>query len=714
MNFGSYSELEKEIDRLKNNLEKSLEYKKVAENSSSLHFDDKAKSLNRLEGEINSLENQIKSLEEIQKAYNEYIDNLKEIQDLYNSIEKVENLEEKLNSLRDKVSKAKSLLPESLLKEAMQKIQEYIKTRNNNVVKPKIEFHENEFQVSFKEEIDKLVSQMNNILKDKSVEELRYGDLINSKNDLLRLIPVKEELFSRIKASQKLIDKATYEELMSQNVLITKKIDESMKSIDANKRERDAIKKLINKELKDDKKKISILDKKRNEFEDKVNNPEKYKLSQEEVDKLIFALKVISDDRNMLIGRVRELNVNLNRVNDGIAIKKEFKDSLLVEPKTKSDFKAFELSNPKPKPKAKPEPSKTQNGNSSSSSSTKSAPDNKAPVKGSEEKRKTGEKEIPKAVNPNSIEDLIKNGKLPRFLDFDNLKKIFYALNIPVKDKNTVLNPEQIDRLQNDHEIQVLLLCEKVYDRNEKKVSEYDLLISKYESILKDKMKNHDHIKNFSPAYIQKVQNLLGKLKYERAMYIERNQRLKANLKIGNLDLEYSGKNVLANIDDKNNAMLLDTVASVKNDKLRSKYQKLDGLREKKYKSKFRNKIHEKRIQKVLKRIEELKSKKAAIASKQTQIINSNTDLYIKKVTERLQKYSNRQNSIERSVDKINDIGERIEMNHQERKDLLDDYRKEPNFLDKMSIAFEDGRLERETDRLETQRDIENLIGRLR
>lgn len=316
----------------------------------------------------------------------------------------------------------------------------------------------------------------------------------------------------------------------------------------------------------------------------------------------------------------------------------------------------------------------------------KSAP--KTPKKPSS--RKKGDKTPEPVVKEDTIDDLIAKGVLPKYLNREDLLYICEQLGIKVVDKDTVLTKEQIVRLQEDHEIQMALLNQRIYDRNLTKIEEYDKLIARYETILKEM-----NAENFSPKYMENVNDLLTKCKAEKKKYTDRNAKLLVKTR-ADLEKAFSGR-----------AMRF-------NNNIRAQYEKLDQLQKDKevYKSKFKQRRLDSRIKSTLKTIERLKGKKATIASKQQQIVNDNDQKYIDRVTEKLQAYLAKQKRVERSVDKINKISERIGLNKEEMRNLEEDIKNEEHFFERIGMRIEDGRIKRETSRLSNEMGREDFYGR--
>ena len=290
-----------------------------------------------------------------------------------------------------------------------------------------------------------------------------------------------------------------------------------------------------------------------------------------------------------------------------------------------------------------------------------------------------------------TIENLIKAGKLPKFLKIEDLLAICKIYNIPAVDKTTVLTPQQIKLLTEDYEIQVALLNQRIYEHNQTKIEQYDKLIAKYEAILKDKINE----RNFSPEYIKRVEDLLRKCQEERKQFVDRNEKIRLMTR-EELAHEFKGR------------------AMNVNNNIRERYQELARLEEekKKFKSKFRQRRIDAKIQKLLSRIERLKGKKATIATKQQQIVNNNNQKYIDKVTARLTDYMRRQRELEHSVDRMNELGERIDRSREEIDSLTEDIKNERNFFERVGMRIENGRLKREAGRLEDELLDEDYYGR--
>ncbi len=662
----------KEAQRLYNNIEKIQ--------TSSMSDAQKASLISAIDPEYKVVKDKIQALLQIQQRYTMYLTDLREYLEI--DVSKASNKEEakdRRKKLREKLEETYKFIPANLKKELAAKAKEleasYKKAAPTEA--PKIA---PSGPRDFKTAYTALEINFNNALGYKTLDEMGIRNLRNTEKKYNELNEKVKELLADFKANSKGLtaeEKADLEKKIPElQAKIEQRIQETRMVREAKLAQKVEIKNQISvakQNIQDIEKEIRDL---QHEIQDDFVNGVDRNVIQKKYDLITFKTNEIRHYEEL----IRQLEEDLKVIEKGGKL--ETREPILpLEDERKKGTPAPKVDPPKvdpPKKDApKPEP-------------TKPDPTPK-PGTPTPEDRKKGDKPVVREDRSKTLDELVAEGKLPKYLKREELVLICAALNINAEAKDALLNPEQIQRLAEDHEIQMAMLNQKIFDRNQTKIAQYDKLISQYESILKDKL----NTRNFTPEYIAKVQTLLGKCKEERQNYINKNEKMKLQTHDAILE-EYDGR------------------AMGVNDKLREKYQQLDELRKQKdnYKSKFKQNRLEARIKRVQKRIDRLKGKKATMASKQQQIVNENSQKYIDRVTEKLQRFMERQVRIEQSIDRINDLGNRIDKNLEEIDSLEEDIKNERNFFERVGMRIEDGRLKRQTGRLENELDRENRAGR--
>ena len=157
------------------------------------------------------------------------------------------------------------------------------------------------------------------------------------------------------------------------------------------------------------------------------------------------------------------------------------------------------------------------------------------------------------------------------------------------------------------------------------------------------------------------------------------------------------------------------------NDKLRDQYRVLDEQRQMKAEatSKKMKSRMDKKINRTLSRIEKLKTKKSKVAASQVRIVNEHSDRYISRMTERQQRYIDRQATVTRNVEEINRLASRITKANEELLNVQNDLsastgKRMADRLDRMALRQESRNLQRETARLmakqgRTQKQIQHM-----
>ena len=327
------------------------------------------------------------------------------------------------------------------------------------------------------------------------------------------------------------------------------------------------------------------------------------------------------------------------------------------------------------------------------------------------------EEETPSEPTPEPVVDsltsLQERGVLPSNLSAGQLLMICHQLGIPAANMDFVLNPEQIGRLKADSEIQKAQLNLNVVNKHKKRIEQYDKLIAQYDALLNDKIKEG----TFSPEYIAKVQALKERLESERASYQDKIDAIHADSIDELFDFSNNPGNLVSNI----RAGAIDERESGMNDKLRDQYRVLDEQRQMKAEatSKKMKSRMDKKINRTLSRIEKLKTKKSKVAASQVRIVNEHSDRYISRMTERQQRYIDRQATVTRNVEEINRLASRITKANEELLNVQNDLsastgKRMADRLDRMALRQESRNLQRETARLmakqgRTQKQIQHM-----
>ncbi len=695
-------------------------------------YSDLQREIQRYQSEVDRLNDAQKqylnNLIEMQKAYNTFVNNLQAIQQI--DVANASNMEEaqnRLETLQNEIIEARKILPESLQREIRENAVANQVDLNNGASRESTAETQN--NVDYRSEYERLTNEFNQILGDRDLDEIGLNDFDEIERKYNEVSAKRNDLFDAVNGLKDQVSEEELNDLLGIDSGLKEKIDREINEFNIIKETKQAFKEDKEKEIESLKEKMEATKEQQADIENKIKELLGNGLFDSIVDKYReIATKLqesLTEDEKKLEKLNDELGIILNggkiemttSVDDIIKQTQEEVEERdrEIEAQNQAQSEAqTQQSQPQPKPQTQAQSQQQSNSQSQSQSQTQHNPQAQgqsqqqtppiAPTgntQGAANQNRTQTVTPPQPKLPNTLDNLVKSGKLPKNLSRAELVRICGELNIEISNRDTVLSDEQIERLTNDHEIQVALLNQRIADRNKRKISEYDKLITKYESIIQDKMEG----KEFSDEYVAKVETLLERSKEERQIYVDRNERITA----------YDHSEVLGGISEIRDYGLDDKATGI-NDKLRAQYEKLDSLREerKESRSKFKQKIGDSRIKKTLAKIEKLKGKKAVISDKQTQIVNKNASKYISKMSKKIKKHLTRQGRVEMSVDKINDLSQRIERNSQERQGIAFDRQAETRLLDRIGMAFEDKVLGAQTATLEGQRKMEEFVGRLR
>lgn len=725
MEINTYSDLVNEIRNLRNEQNHLNDLQRQLDES-NLDAEQRRREQQSITDHTRNTTRRLNELLAMQNAYNIMLENIRALRniDVENAPDR-QVAEEWVEELSDAIIEARTHLPESLQQEIRDRIQmtkeefEDIVPENEQNVEPVQINQQNTTQQvpvnptpvreaantnvprrNYANEYQRLEVEFDLVLSDRDLSEVGLEELETVSKKYTDIKERKQRLIEDIEKEIRNNDNTDIEalrQLLNRNEAFTSKIEKGLSDIEVITEEKEAIKEQLEDQIKELEDKIKFTHEQINDIEGKINQLMGNPLNQPQIDRYRELSTQLQETIKNDEDKIRELKDDIKILMKGGKLNiKELSDMkvdeitpLVIPEATVVEEKPKE-EKPKEKEEEKPEEKREQNapvGPHTGPARGEGAPAGPTPAVAPE--------------LPNTLENLIKKGELPNNFTPEELLDICAALNINVKDMKTIISKEHLDRLKNDHQIQTAMINQRIYERNKKKISEYDKLIAKYETILNDKMNRG----SFSDEYIAKVEALHAKLKEEKTKLELKNMSITA----------FERKEVVkgtSHLSDES----LDAKAMNQNEKIRQQYEKLDELRREKAEasSKFKQRKQDKRIEKVLKRIEKLKDKKSVIVSKQTQIVNENSDKYIERMTSKIQKQVARQERIEQNVEVINEISSRIEQSNAERSRIAEDRKKETRLFDKIGMAIEDRRLESQLSSLENQRDFQDFVGRHR
>lgn len=226
-----------------------------------------------------------------------------------------------------------------------------------------------------------------------------------------------------------------------------------------------------------------------------------------------------------------------------------------------------------------------------------------------------------------TIRDAVNSGRLPN-IDYKTIVSICNSFNMPAKDENYDLSYDELKKLQFSPLVHRVSVSNEVKEIHGNLMSKYDSLIKKYE-----KLSSYMGQSGYLDESKKEIDDLVSKLKEAKNGY----QDVIDNVFISdpNFGFDESVLNPIDNIRVQRQNEKIDEVDS----ELKDEYEKLDDLRSRNYKTKFKKKINEKRINKVCARIEKLQSKQGKMQAIQKRIVNKGSEKYQRRKMKEMEKY---------------------------------------------------------------------------
>lgn len=226
-----------------------------------------------------------------------------------------------------------------------------------------------------------------------------------------------------------------------------------------------------------------------------------------------------------------------------------------------------------------------------------------------------------------TIRDAMRAGKLPR-VGMDFIVKLCNSLSIPAKDLEFELTDEQLKRLQFNPDIHKKAVGNEVKEAHYELTEKYKKLIDKYQNLSYYMGKS-----GYLDDSKKEIDEIIGELKKAELSYSD----VIRGISIGGQNLGFDS-NVLNPVDSivmnaSNKAM------QKTGDKLSQQYAKLEGLKSKDYKTKFKKNINEKRINRICAKIEKLQKKQGKMQVTQKKIVNRGSNKYAKKKMREMEKF---------------------------------------------------------------------------
>ena len=308
---------------------------------------------------------------------------------------------------------------------------------------------------------------------------------------------------------------------------------------------------------------------------------------------------------------------------------------------------------------------------------------------------------IEEPENP-SLAGYIAAGVLPGNLTEAQIIQICNAVGIPATDLSFEITKEQLQRLTDDKVIQTAKMNQSIYSKRQEKAQEYDRLIAKYEAMITDPEAKH----NMGPENIARIQQLIDKLKEEKKLLNETAKKYQEHADVEHIESKQ---------DPIDRAIGIDHRRAVKSDKLneqlREQYRELDKLQVEKGKAKSdrMKRRADRRIEKTLQRIQELKTKRGTYTAKQNAVINKHSDEYIRKTTEKIAAHEAAREQVTEIVEEREGYGKEIAGKHEEvvgiseDREMLDTSKIGDRLTD-FGLRRDAGKLNRDIARLQSKR----------
>lgn len=675
MDVKSYEDLLGQIEEYNSTISHLTDLKNELD-ASDLTDEEKRNQQTELDNNLETARKRLAELLSYQENFNKMYNNIMEMRGIdVNNAQDPEVAQRRLDELRTETAGIRNFLPSNLQEEVRERVMGNISNSQSTQTPPGQEQTStpNTPNTVNTDEFQRIESEFNGVLGNKSIDELSISEIQELQE---KYSSIKERL-ENLKGSAN--PSTSIESINS----LEEKIDSGLNEAQIIIEERNAVIQRIDEEIKSTEEQIRLAREQVVGFEDQINQLEGNPLNQNRIASLRESATTIQSQITESENKITKLNASKIKITNG-----EIVDLNKVNPKTTISTGSAPAPESSTGP-LRPAPAPSPTGPYSASGPTTPtgpapAPRRPGPV------RPVPAAPTPAVVLPNTLENLVKKGVLPKNLSNSKLLDICQALHISVTDMTTELNAEQIGRLKNDHQIQTALTNQSLTDKNKAMIAKYDALIAQYETILKDKMSN-----GFSPETIASVEEKLNSAKSERDKLHSQNKEISA------FDRSTLMSGIAGLRDDSLDARALD-----KNDELRKKYKKLDEQMEKKkeLKSELFKKIQDHRIKRTLNKIEELKEKKGNIARKQIQVVNEESDKYFDRTGKKLRKQIERQKRTSQSIDKMNEMRKQIRSNNVERGNIDSDLELGNNsFADRARLNLEDMRLGFQNNRLENQ-----------
>lgn len=287
-----------------------------------------------------------------------------------------------------------------------------------------------------------------------------------------------------------------------------------------------------------------------------------------------------------------------------------------------------------------------------------------------------------------TLNEAIKQNKLPR-LSEDYYKSILDSLSIKINDfDKDELTEENLMRLVSDFRIHAALTRRNFSEGNSKFTKNYEQVLEEIDALSKD----------LDDSALREAKEFADKLKSEmdnRKTSYENDKKdfsiARENLGINDIELSDFDRDKL---ETQNNKMIKNTK------KLNEEYQKLESLQNKEFHTAYKQAQNQRRIDKVIKRIEKLQTKQGILQSKQQRIINKATDKYVNIKEKEFRKYREQMDRMNTYLEEKNTTKKAIE-DYQKDLALTNQELNEASLSDKKISAFEKFKLRHEKNVLE-------------
>lgn len=287
-----------------------------------------------------------------------------------------------------------------------------------------------------------------------------------------------------------------------------------------------------------------------------------------------------------------------------------------------------------------------------------------------------------------TLNEAIKQNKLPR-LSEDYYKSILDSLSIKINDfDKDELTEENLMRLVSDFRIHAALTRRNFSEDNSKLTKNYEQVLEEIDALSKD----------LDDSALREAKEFADKLKSEmdnRKTSYENDKKdfsiARENLGINDIELSDFDRDKL---ETQNNKMIKNTK------KLNEEYQKLESLQNKEFHTAYKQAQNQRRIDKVIKRIEKLQTKQGILQSKQQRIINKATDKYVNIKEKEFRKYREQMDRMNTYLEEKNTTKKAIE-DYQKDLALTNQELNEASLSDKKISAFEKFKLRHEKNVLE-------------